>query len=307
MLYRMRPSPGNRLHRLLDRVEGSGAVDPLAERLSRTVTATTRRSGTKWLFNGTWLGHALHPVLTDFADGAWMACSFLDIFGPRDAAPAARRLAGFGLLAAVPTALSGLAEWSETEGKERRVGLLHAGTSSAAFALYGCSYLARRRERHVAGVVLGVVGGVVAVIDGYVGGHLTLALGVGVGRTAFLGFPEAWTVAVDADALSHDRPVQACVAGSEIVLVSRGDAVFALADRCNYRGGQLHAGEVHDDGIVCPRDGCTFRLHDGAVLRGPASLPQPVLATRVNQGRIEVRSTQPPPYFTDPASTPCTK
>lgn len=237
MLYPMYASPGNRLHRLLGRVEDSGALDPLAERLSRAVAATSRRSGTKWLLNGTWLGHALHPVLTDFADGAWMAGSFLDLFGPRDAAPAARRLVGFGLLAAVPTALSGLAEWSDTEGNEQRVGLLHAGTSSAAFVLYGCSYLARRRQKHVAGVVLGVLGGVVATLDGYVGGHLTLALGVGVGRTAFLRFPREWTVALDAGALSHDRPVGVSVAGSEIVLVRRGNEVFALADRCNYRGG----------------------------------------------------------------------
>ncbi len=72
---------------------------------------------------GTWAGHALHPLLTDFPLGAWLAASFLDLFGGDATSRASRRLVGFGLLAAVPTAAAGLAEWQATNGVVRRVGV----------------------------------------------------------------------------------------------------------------------------------------------------------------------------------------
>ena len=283
-------SPGNQLHRWLQRVEANRSLDPLAERLAAKVAAGLDRARARNVLSGTWLGHALHPVLTDFADGAWMASSFLDLFGPRGAAPGAQRLVGFGLLAAVPTGLTGMAEWASTDDNERRVGLLHVGTSTAAFGLYGFSYLARRRGRHLVGVVLGVAGGVMAIVDGYVGGHLSLALGVGVGQTAFHPLPRDWTATVGAEELTEGEPIKTLVEGTEIFLVRKGDDLFALANRCTYRGGELHMGEVREHAVVCPRHGCAFRLEDGAVLAGPASIPQPSLEVRRNQGRIEVRA-----------------
>jgi nitrite reductase/ring-hydroxylating ferredoxin subunit len=285
-----RPSrSGNRLHALLRRVEAAEALDPVADRLARVVVALTRPVEAKPLLTGTWLGHAVHPVLTDFADGAWMAGSFLDLFGPPRSALAARRLVGFGLLCAVPTALSGLGEWVDTRGKERRVGLLHAATSTAAFSLYGCSYLARRSNRQLAAATLGVVGGLVAIADGYVGGHLTLALGVGVGRTAFDELPDQWTPTVLADDLPEGRPTRVLLGTAEIVLVRSAGRLFALANRCTYRGAGLHQGTLRGDTIICPGHGCVFRLDDGAVLGGPASIPQPSLESRVAHGRVEVR------------------
>jgi hypothetical protein len=45
-----------------------------------------------------------------------------------------------------------------------------------ALALYGLSYLARRRGRR--GVLLGVLGGLAATAGGYLGGHLSLTRAV---------------------------------------------------------------------------------------------------------------------------------
>ncbi len=219
-----------------------------------------------------------------------MAASFLDVFGPRDARHAAQRLVGFGLLAAVPTALTGVAEWVDADGKARRVGMVHAASSTAAFACYGWSYLARRRKKNATAVAFGLVGGVIAIVDGYVAGHLSLALGVGVSQTAFAELPSDWVPAVSAADLAEDTLASAVVDGTEILLVRRGREVFALADRCTYRGGNLHQGELRDDGVVCPSDGCTFRLEDGAVVKGPASVPQPSLETRVVAGLVQVRT-----------------
>lgn len=131
---------------------------------------------------GRWLGHAAHPMLTDFVEGPWMAASFLDLFGPGDTVDASRRLVAFGLIASVPTWLSGLVDWHESQGRSRRIGILHACSSSAAILLYGASYLARRSGRQRRGVILGLLGGVVAFADGYVGGELTLVERLGAGR-----------------------------------------------------------------------------------------------------------------------------
>jgi nitrite reductase/ring-hydroxylating ferredoxin subunit len=289
-MVRSRPLPaGNRLHAVLRRVEGSGVLDPTADRLAGAVSALAQRLKAKPALTGTWLGHAAHPVFTDFAEGAWMAGSFLDLFGPPASAPAAQRLVGFGLLAAVPTAVTGLGEWVDTDGRERRLGLLHAGTSTAVVALYGCSYLARRRNRQLAAVALGTLGGLLAIADGYIGGHLTLALGVGVGRTAFEELPDQWTPTLAVDDLPEARPTRVLLGAAEVVVVRRGDRLFALANRCTYRRARLHRGSLSGEAIVCPRHGCTFRLQDGAVVGGPASIPQPSLETRVVEGRVEVR------------------
>jgi len=281
---------GHELHGLLRRVEAADGLDAPARGLSCVTRSTLGRGRLGDVLTGTWLGHAFHPLLTDFAEGGWMAGSFLDVFGPRAARPWAQRLVGFGLLAAVPTTLTGLAEWVDTDAEARRVGMLHAASSSAAFACYGCSYLLRRRQKHTTAVAFGLVGGIIAFADGYVGGHLSLALGVGVSQTAFAELPPDWMPTLRAADVAEGRPATAFAGGTQILLVRRGGEVFALADRCTYRGGNLHEGELRGDTVVCPRDGCTFRLGDGAVVKGPASIPQPSLETRVFDGLVEVRS-----------------
>lgn len=100
---------------------------------------------------------------------------------------ASQRLVGFGLLAALPTAAAGLAEWRETAGGARRVGVVHAGINSAATVLYGSSWLARRRGAHRVAVARGVTGGLLATLGGYFGGHLTLARKIGTSDPSFGG------------------------------------------------------------------------------------------------------------------------
>ncbi|MDQ4129634.1 MAG: (2Fe-2S)-binding protein [Actinomycetota bacterium] len=176
------PSLGLVAQRLLTRIGGNRSLDPFAEAVEAAVATGVRRLGLRDVMRGTWLGHALHPLLTDFTAGAWMAASFLDLFGPKGSSSAARRLVGLGLIAAVPTLVSGFADWEETEGPQRRVGLLHAGTSSLATFLYFCSFLTRCKGKERTGVILGLLGGVVAFWDGYLGGDLALVGRVGEGR-----------------------------------------------------------------------------------------------------------------------------
>lgn len=172
----------------LRRLESDRRIDLAASRLVGVANGVVRSPRTADWLRGTWFGHALHPVLTDFPLGAWMSASFLDLFGGDGSREAAQRLIGFGLLATVPTAAAGLAEYQATVGGARRVGAVHASANTVAAALYGASWLARRRGAHTIAVRLGVGGGVVATLSGYLGGHLSLVRKVG---TADAGFKTA--------------------------------------------------------------------------------------------------------------------
>ena len=163
----------------LRELESDTRLDPAADRLSVLAGAVVNSPGRSDALRGAWFGHALHPVLTDFPLGAWMSASLLDLVGGPGARLASRRLIGFGLLVAGPTAATGMAEWQATSGPARRVGTVHAGVNATATVLYASSWLARRRGRHAPGVVLGLAGGLVATVGGYLGGHLSLVHKIG--------------------------------------------------------------------------------------------------------------------------------
>ena len=78
------------------------------------------------------LGHSLHPSLTDVTIGCWLSTSLLDLAGGSESRRGATLLAGFGLLASVPTALAGAGDWAEMSGAERRIGAVHALGMDAA-------------------------------------------------------------------------------------------------------------------------------------------------------------------------------
>jgi nitrite reductase/ring-hydroxylating ferredoxin subunit len=192
----------------------------------------------------------------------------------------------------VPTAASGLADWSETYGPEMRVGLVHAAANVAGLALQLASYGARRRGRRVRGAALSLAGLGVAGAAGYLGGHLVYGLGVGVNHAAFEHRPEDWVDVADADGLVDDKPLRVAAGGIPVVVVrtSSGD-LFALSATCVHAGGPLDEGELVDGCLRCPWHASTFRLTDGRAVRGPATLPQPVWQVRVAGGRLEVRGT----------------
>jgi uncharacterized membrane protein len=158
-------------------IESSEDLDGLADKLA-AATPSWITSGTgREVLSGRWMGHSLHPLLTDFPLGFWTSATMLDLMGGERDARTARRLIGWGVLAALPTAAAGLSDWSHLDAPgDRRTGVLHAQLNAMALALYGLSWLSRRRGKR--GVLLGLLGGLAASAGGYLGGHLTLSRAV---------------------------------------------------------------------------------------------------------------------------------
>jgi len=287
---KLRHAWARRAHSAVARVEQEDALDRIADPVSAAVRDALPAGPVKDLLSGTSLGHTLHPLLTDIPIGAWASSLMLDAVGGRESRTAADRLIAIGILAALPTAATGTADWADTQSKERRVGLVHAAANSSALALFSASLLARRRGRRTRGVALSVAGIGALGVGGYLGGHLTYALGLGVDRTAFEAWPNDWTDAIAETDVTEGAIMRATVNCVDAVLTRHHGEIYALADRCTHRGGPLHEGELRDGAIVCPWHQSSFRLVDGAVVRGPATTPAPCLAVRVRAGRVELRA-----------------
>jgi uncharacterized membrane protein len=154
------------------RLETASALDPLVRTVRPLAELFVAEPTRRDLLRGAWLGHPLHPVLTDLPIGLWTSAVTLDLVGGRSARPAATRLVGLGLLTAGPTAWSGWADWTTLDEPRQRVGVVHAVTNGVAVALFASSWLARRRGAHGRGRTLGLAGSSVLAVGGYLGGHL---------------------------------------------------------------------------------------------------------------------------------------
>lgn len=167
------------------RLEETTALDRPVQAIEPKIRAVFGTGARAAVLRGDWLGHALHPVLTDVPLGTWTSAVLLDLFGGRDSSAAAQRLVGAGLIAAAPTAWTGWAQWSAAGPRDKRVGLVHAVTNGVAVGVYAASWLARRRGRHDAGKRLALAGAAVSGFGAYLGGHLTEARKVATHHPAY--------------------------------------------------------------------------------------------------------------------------
>ena len=274
---------------LIEVIENIEAIDKAANPLADAIGKAVPAGPVKDLLSGTKLGHPVHPMLTDVVIGAWTSSLFLDVFGGESSRPASDRLIGLGIAAAVPTAVTGLADWADTWGKARRIGVAHAGINVGALLSFGSSFVARKRGSRGAGLALSLVGAGIMTLGAYVGGHLSFRKGVGVDETVFDEGPSDWTQIMDDADLPEATPTTATVDGVTIVLYRSGDVIRAIADRCSHRGGPLHEGECDGETVTCPWHGSIFRLDSGSIVRGPATAPQPRFEVRLTDGKLEVR------------------
>jgi hypothetical protein len=166
------PPPNSPFQEAVLDLERNRKLDTLVSALAGPANLVAKGPARRVL-GGEWLGHPLHPALTDIPLGCWTASWFLDVLGGRSSRRASQRLIALGLLASLPTAASGLSDWSTIkEQPTRRVGAVHAALNSGALVVYFLSWRPRRRGRHGRGVMLGMMGGGVASVSGYLGGDL---------------------------------------------------------------------------------------------------------------------------------------
>ncbi len=245
--------------------------------------------------NGSWLGHPLHPVLTDVVVGGFTMLIALDlvslIFGA-DFHDASLIVLGISTLAGLATAVTGLTDFKDTAtGDERNVTTLHGYTNVLAIVLYAIAFFVRLGGNDVPGQLLSIVGYVVISTGAYIGGHVVFKYGYMVNHNAFAKGRRAkeFTAIMPASELADDTPTKAALGPTALVLVRRGDVVHALRETCSHAGGPLSEGTLVGDAIVCPWHQSHFRLSDGAVLHGPASTRQITYRARINDGQVEVQ------------------
>ena len=282
----------------MEALEGAGALDGPAKAIGKRVRGTLSPGAVKDALSGTWLGHAVHPLLTDVVIGSFTSATLLDLVGGDESGRARERLIAIGIAAYGPTALTGVNDWADTEPADdgvRRVGLVHAATNAAALSLQVASLAARRRGASREGVLLGLAGTTVLAAGGYLGGHLSFAKGVGPDQTVFDPGPGDWTAAGDAGDLRDGEPLRLVVDDTPVMVLRRGERLHAIHDRCSHRGCPLSDGDVDGDVVECNCHGSRFSLTDGSVLRGPATAPQPAFDVRERDGRIELRRSPAAP------------
>ena len=165
------------------RLEDEHRLDPIVVKAAAIVQPVLGTPSAKALLGGRWMGHALHPLMTDIPIGFWTSATVLDVIGGRRSAAAAQRLIGLGVLSAVPTAATGWSDWLSLDRSLRRVGVVHAASNSVALLLFAWSWLARRKGHRFRGIVLGFAAGTVASGAGHLGGHMTVGRGAGVAAT----------------------------------------------------------------------------------------------------------------------------
>lgn len=266
-----------------------GWARPLGDLNHRWLSAAFRPvRPLKDLLNGTWLGHPLHPAVTDVPIGALLVAVVLDLAAQPDAAFWALLVGQLTFLASV---LTGLADYTDADGTARTRATIH-GTVMVVGGGFTAASLILRTGGTTDGTLptaLLIVGFLVITAGAYIGGDIVFVLGNMVSRHAFRGAGTKWVRLdtgdlTDLATLPHATPTKARAGINDLLLVRIGTTVHALHAVCSHAGGPLPQGEIVDGCIECPWHGSRFRLDNGQVTQGPALYDQPTYEIRAAEG-----------------------
>jgi len=285
---------------LINAISRQPGLEELADVLQKAVRGAFPGEAGRQVKNalhGTWMGHPLHPAITDVPLGAWTAALVFDalesLSGRRELRAGADAAVALGLLGAVGSAVTGLTDWSESDDRGKRIGAVHGLLNVAAAAMYATSYAMRKRKgSRQSAVALSMLGYAVGMASAYLGGHLVFGEQLGVDHTATADNkkPEDYVAVLADTSLRYDTPTKVVADGVPIVLVKRGDRIFALTETCPHLGGPLSEGKLVGDAIQCPWHASELALEDGHVVNGPTTFPARCFDVRVRNGQIEVRA-----------------
>jgi len=247
----------------------------------------------KDILNGTWLGHALHPVFTDIPIGAWSGTMLLDLSWLNNESAGVARGAditmALGIVGATAAAVTGVTDWSDLDGTDRRVGLMHGLLNSGILLTNIGSLALRLTGRRRAGIALSTVGYLASLFSAYLGGEMSFAKGIGVNHNAWEGGSDEYVAVMNVEDLAEGKLTRIDAAGIPAVLLKQGATIYAIGAVCTHLGGPLDEGTCEGGIVTCPWHGSRFRMSDGSVVNGPAVYAEPTFAVRVRDGKIELR------------------
>lgn len=279
-------------------VDAQGWADGLGELLQKIYLAILRPMPVvKDFLHGTWLGHALHPMVTDVAVGGLTVGIVLDVLargGGAEFASGANAATLIGFVAMLGAAITGAADYTGTDGRERRFATIHSLVMVTAAILYLVSVLGRYGYLGVntdVAFATAIVGYLLVAIGAYIGGEVVYRFGTMVDRHAWRGGGTKWAQLEPAE-FAENTPAKAKAGAQSLVVVRRGETLYALHDTCAHAGCSLaEMGKVVGDKIECKCHGSRYDLRTGHVARGPATFDQPAYEVRRAEGRVEVRRT----------------
>ena len=294
--------------RTLDRVvRRQPWLDPIAEAVQKAVggfygvLGAPGRTLKNALHGTNVLGHPLHPALTDVPIGAWtvgVLADWIFVLTGRLPAAAGDVALGVGVAAALLSAASGLTDYHETNGHERRTAIVH-GLTMLSVVVIECVSLALRvwgpADMHLAAVVLASAGYVLAVAGAYVGGHLTYGIGTTVNHNAFSDGPADFVHVGSREDFPEGVMKRVDAGGLPVVILRRNGLLRAMGAVCSHAGGPLDEGKLLEGGEVveCPWHYSRFRFDDARVVCGPATFDQPPMIVRERGGIVEVKLAHP--------------
>jgi len=247
----------------------------------------------KDVLNGVWLGHPLHPALVNIPLGAWTSSLILDLAWLSEQNDGVARssdvLMWTGLVGAAGSAITGMTSWVDTDGPERRTGMLHALLNGSVTVLNLASAILRLTGQRRTAIGLSTTAYALTVYSAYIGGELAYSSAIGVNHVAWEGGPDKFVPVMAENDLVPGKLTRVDAAGIPAVLLKDGNTIYAIAATCSHLGGPLDQGRCEDGIVYCPWHHSGFRLSDGSVANSPAVYAQPTFAVRVRNGKIELR------------------
>jgi nitrite reductase/ring-hydroxylating ferredoxin subunit/uncharacterized membrane protein len=282
-------------------------LDPVADLFGAIVKGVYGVPGmraVKTLLHGTWpLRHPLHPAVTDWTIGGYITLLALDVLYlvTRDASltRAADFVLVLSLLSSVVAIASGLTDWNETFGEERRTGILHGllmVAASLGFVLSLWLRVGGAADQRDLAIGVSIVAFAILITSSYLGGDMVFGYGTEVNRQAWTEAPAKWErLDLSESGLDDRKPVVAKTKkGMAVFVVKLDGAIYAMGNTCTHAGGPLNEGTwVGQDRceIQCPWHASRFCVKDGSVRGGPATFGEPRFEVRTDdKGSIEVRA-----------------
>ncbi|HSO27894.1 MAG TPA: DUF2231 domain-containing protein [Anaerolineales bacterium] len=289
---------------MLNQIDAKKLLDevPYLEEQSKTVAGglrdlilkggkPTRRLAD--LLHGTWLGHPLHPVLTDVTIGAWVLSFAMDLLSlgtkDKELEDSADRLLLIGNAAAIPTALAGMTDFATIPQNSAAVGGAHGLLNMVGFGLNVLNSLSRKSGNRGLGLFLSGMTSSLLMISAYLGGELSYKYKVGTNHIPHSSPPEDWKAVLGEEFLPDGTPKRVEIDNTPILLYRKDGRIFAIGAVCSHAGAPLEDGDFEGHCVTCPWHQSVFDLSDGSVVHGPATYAEPAFEARVKDGNIEVR------------------